>query len=69
MDLLEAPLSISQAAKRLDNISEWQLREMVKTGIIPATRLSGRYFVRPSDLKASKIGQHWRDFDMERSGT
>ena len=62
MDKLnESALPLSLVAKHLDTISEWQLREAVRNGVVPATRYGGRIFIFPSDLRASELGRHWRD--------
>jgi len=57
----EAALPIPECAKHLDGISEWQLREACKAGLVPSTRYGGRCFIFPSDLRKSPLGQHWRD--------
>lgn len=57
----ESALPLSEAAKHLVGISEWRLREAAKAGVVPSTKYGGRYFLFPSDLKASPLGQYWRD--------
>jgi len=56
----EAAVSISEAAKNLP-ISEHQLREAVRRGQLPATKVGRTYYLFVSDIRRSPFGALWRD--------
>jgi excisionase family DNA binding protein len=56
----EAAISISEAAKNLP-LSEHQLREAVRRGQLPATKVGRAYYLFPSDIRRSPLGQLWRE--------
>jgi len=55
----EQALPLPEAAKRLP-ISESKLRELVREGTIPATRVGRVWFIFPSDIRKSPVGALWR---------
>jgi len=55
----ELAIPLTDAAKRLP-ISEFKLRELVRDGTIPATRVGRVWFIFPSDIRKSPIGPLWR---------
>ena len=56
----EVALSVPELAKRLP-LSETQIRQAIRRGEIPATRLGRAFFVFPSDVRNSPLGQLWRE--------
>src|SRR5262245_34689257 len=55
----EVAMSLSEIAKHLP-LSEAKLREIVRQGTIPATRVGRIYYMFASDVKASPLGALWR---------
>lgn len=55
----EQALSLPAAAKLLP-ISESQLRELVREGKVPSTKIGRQYFIFLSDLAGSPLGALWR---------
>ena len=55
----EQAIPLTVAAKHLP-LSEFKLRELVRSGEIPATKVGRVYFIFPSDIRNSPIGPLWR---------
>jgi hypothetical protein len=58
----ESALPLSVASKFTD-LPEWRLREYVRAGVVPSSRVGGRYYLFVSDLKAT-LGRHWKGEHM-----
>jgi excisionase family DNA binding protein len=55
----EQAIPLTVAAKHLP-LSEFKLRELVREGTIPATRVGRVWFIFPSDIRNSPVGALWR---------
>jgi excisionase family DNA binding protein len=56
----EQAISLVEAAKRLP-ISEFKLRQLVRSGAILSTRVGRIHYLFPSDIRRSSIGSLWME--------